>query len=267
MNGASDFSLDNRLALCADFVRDGAKVADIGTDHAYLPVWLCRIGRCDTAIAADINPLPLERGIETINNSGLNNRIEARLSNGLKKISGEEADDIVIAGMGGELISQIIENWEYSKDRSKHFILQPMTKSEELMRWLFANGFSVIKRDCCTAANKCYTVILAEYAHFTSVRKSSVLYSILIFGGGKCRELAAQSLNRVVARKKRRYCVAVGIYYPALFVNPSVFLKVYFSPVLQRVFQLRYICPYLILRLDPSVLCTHYILVRYHLIP
>ena len=70
MNGASDFSLDNRLALCADFVRDGAKVADIGTDHAYLPVWLCRIGRCDTAIAADINPLPLERGIETINNAG-----------------------------------------------------------------------------------------------------------------------------------------------------------------------------------------------------
>ena len=99
MNGASDFSLDNRLALCANFVRDGAKVADIGTDHAYLPVWLCRIGRCDTAIAADINPLPLERGIETINNSGLNNRIEARLSNGLEKISGDEADDIVIAGM------------------------------------------------------------------------------------------------------------------------------------------------------------------------
>ena len=66
--------------------------------------------------------------------------------------------------MGGELISQIIENWEFSKDRSKHFILQPMTKSEELMRWLFANGFSVIKRDCCTAANKCYTVILAEYS-------------------------------------------------------------------------------------------------------
>ena len=100
MNGASDFSLDNRLALCADFVRDGAKVADIGTDHAYLPVWLCRIGKCDTAIAADINPLPLERGIETINNSGLNNRIEARLSNGLEKILGDEADDIVIAGMG-----------------------------------------------------------------------------------------------------------------------------------------------------------------------
>ena len=144
MNGASDFSLDNRLALCADFVRDGAKVADIGTDHAYLPVLLCRIGRCDTAIAADINPLPLERGIETINNSGLNNRIEARLSNGLEKISGDEADDIVIAGMGGELISQIIENWEYSKDRSKHFIVQPMSKSEELMRWLFAIVFSVI---------------------------------------------------------------------------------------------------------------------------
>ena len=164
MNGASDFSLDNRLALCADFVRDGAKVADIGTDHAYLPVWLCRIGRCDTAIAADINPLPLERGIETINNSGLNNRIEARLSNGLEKISGDEADDIVIAGMGGELISQIIENWESSKDRSKHFILQPMTKSEVLIKYLFDNGFEILKQDCCTAAGKCYTVLLVCYS-------------------------------------------------------------------------------------------------------
>ena len=164
MNGASDFSLDNRLALCADFVRDGAKVADIGTDHAYLPVWLCRIGRCDTAIAADINPLPLERGIETINNSGLNNRIETRLSNGLEKISGDEADDIVIAGMGGELISQIIENWEYSKDRSKHFILQPMTKSEVLIKYLFDNGFEILKQDCCTAAGKCYTVLLVCYS-------------------------------------------------------------------------------------------------------
>ena len=164
MNGASDFSLDNRLALCADFVRDGARLP---ISAQTMPIF-----RCGCAVLADATqrlpqtstPCPLNGEIETINNSGLNNRIEARLSNGLEKISGDEADDIVIAGMGGELISQIIENWEFSKDRSKHFILQPMTKSEELMRWLFANGFSVIKRDCCTAANKCYTVVLAEYS-------------------------------------------------------------------------------------------------------
>lgn len=78
MNGASDFSLDNRLALCADFVRDGVKVADIGTDHAYLPVWLCRIGRCNTAIAADINPpAPL--------NGELKQLITAVLTIGLKQ--------------------------------------------------------------------------------------------------------------------------------------------------------------------------------------
>lgn len=163
MNKAPDFSLDNRLALCAEFVRDGAKIADIGTDHAYLPVWLCRIGRCASAIAADINPLPLERGIETINNSGLADKIEARLSNGLDKISENEADDIIIAGMGGELISRIMESWEFSKNPSKHFILQPMTKSEELIKWLFENGYKILKRDCCVAADKCYTVILAEY--------------------------------------------------------------------------------------------------------
>ena len=164
MNGASDFSLDNRLALCADFVRDGAKVADIGTDHAYLPVWLCRIGRCDTAIAADINPLPLERGIETINNSGLNNRIEARLSNGLENIGENEADDFVIAGMGGELIAAILDSCTYAKNSEKHFILQPMTKSEVLIKYLFDNGFEILKQDCCTAAGKCYTVLLVCYS-------------------------------------------------------------------------------------------------------
>ena len=150
--------------MCAGFVMQNARLADIGTDHAYLPLWLCLNGTCPSAIAADINPEPLSRGRAAIKSFNAEHLISARLSNGLEKISGDEADDIVIAGMGGELISQIIENWEYSKDRSKHFILQPMTKSEELMRWLFANGFSVIKRDCCTAANKCYTVILAEYS-------------------------------------------------------------------------------------------------------
>ena len=150
--------------MCADFVRQNARLADIGTDHAYLPLWLCLNGTCPSAIAADINPDPLSRGQAAIKSFNAEHLISTRLSNGLEKISGDEADDIVIAGMGGELISQIIENWEFSKDRSKHFILQPMTKSEELMRWLFANGFSVIKRDCCTAANKCYTVILAEYS-------------------------------------------------------------------------------------------------------
>ena len=128
--------LDNRLKLCSDFVRKGAKLADIGTDHAYLPVWLCRIGRCPSALAADINPEPLKRGEGTIIESGLSDRIETRLSDGLKEIRRDEADDIVIAGMGGELIAKILSECSFATDSSKHFILQPMTRSEVLIAWL-----------------------------------------------------------------------------------------------------------------------------------
>lgn len=155
--------LDNRLKLCADFIRDGAKLADIGTDHAYLPVWLCRIGRCPSAIAADINPEPLKRGQSTIAQAGLSGCIKTRLSDGLKGILPDEADDIVIAGMGGELIAKIISECSFANDNSKHFILQPMTKSECLIDWLCENGFKIIKQDCCIAAEKCYTVLLVQY--------------------------------------------------------------------------------------------------------
>ena len=155
--------LDNRLRLCADFVRNGARLADIGTDHAYLPVWLCRIGRCPCAIAADINPEPLKRGQNTIVESGMSDKIKTRLSNGLREINSDEVDDVVIAGMGGELIAKILSECSFATDRTKHFILQPMTKSETLVAWLCENGFKIIRQDCCVASNKCYTVILAEY--------------------------------------------------------------------------------------------------------
>ena len=148
----------------ASMVTTGGILADIGTDHAYVPIALVQRQKIKGAIAMDINEGPLARAQEHIRAARLEEYIQTRLSDGAEALLPNEADSILIAGMGGELISQIIENWEFSKDRSKHFILQPMTKSEELMRWLFANGFSVIKRDCCTAANKCYTVILAEYS-------------------------------------------------------------------------------------------------------
>ena len=159
----SKINLDSRLLMCADFVRKDAKLADIGTDHAYLPLWLCLSGKCPSAIAADINPEPLSRGEAAIKNANAENLVKTRLSNGLEKIASDEADDVVIAGMGGELISAILENCPYSKNPEKHFILQPMTKSEVLIKYLCDNGFEILRQDCCVAANKCYTVILTSY--------------------------------------------------------------------------------------------------------
>lgn len=165
---SGEFQLDNRLKLCAAYVRHGARLADIGTDHAYLPVWLCRNGVCPSAIAADINPEPLRRGKMTIENAQMSDRVEARLSNGLAEIGEDEVDDIVIAGMGGELIAQIMDSCGYAKNGGKHFILQPMTKSEALLRYLCANGFSVQEQDCCVAGGKCYTVLSVFYTGETT---------------------------------------------------------------------------------------------------
>ena len=87
--------LDNRLSLCAEFVRQGAKTADIGTDHAYLPVYLVQSGRTDFAVAADVRVGPLENARGNIAESGLENKIKTVLSDGLEKISPDEAEDIV----------------------------------------------------------------------------------------------------------------------------------------------------------------------------
>ena len=108
--------LDERLSLCAQMVRDGAAVADIGTDHAYLPVYLVECGKIHKAIAADVREGPLENAKGNISKNGFDQQIKTVLSDGLEKISPDEADDIVIAGMGGELIIRIISAAAWLKD-------------------------------------------------------------------------------------------------------------------------------------------------------
>ncbi len=155
--------LDERLALCASFVREYSKIADIGTDHAYLPVYLIKSGRADHAVAADVRVGPLENAKKNISENGLSDRIKTVLSDGLEKISSDEADDIVIAGMGGELIVKIIEAAPWLKNSSKHLILQPMTRAEELREYLCREGFRIITEKACISCKKSYSVILCEY--------------------------------------------------------------------------------------------------------
>ncbi len=168
------FSLDSRLALCSRFVREGKVVADIGTDHAYLPVSLVLSGKVPRAIASDINPDPLEKGRYTIRKYGLEDKIAARLSPGLEKISSEEAEDIVIAGMGGETIIAILDAAPWVKDPEKRLILQPMTKPHLLIDYLSNEGFEIQRQETCTAADKLYTVIAAAFTG--NAPKKDILY-------------------------------------------------------------------------------------------
>ena len=155
--------LKGRLSLCAEYVREGSRLADIGTDHGYLPIALCASGKCPCAVACDINPLPLASAAENIAAYDLSDRIATRLGDGLGPVRGDEVDDVVIAGMGGELIAQIIGSCPWAKDGEKRFILQPMTRHEALIRFLYANGFRIELQGAAYDEKKYYTVIRAVY--------------------------------------------------------------------------------------------------------
>lgn len=157
-------NLKGRLSLCAEYVREGSRLADIGTDHGYLPIALCESGKIPSALACDVNPLPLESAEKNIAEFGLSDRIKTRLSDGLTEVGADEVDDIVIAGMGGELIAAIIEICPWVKDGSKSLILQPMTRHDVLIGRLYENGFSIEKQGAVFDSKKVYTVLCVRYS-------------------------------------------------------------------------------------------------------
>lgn len=151
--------LQPRLLCIASLVRRGASVADIGTDHGYLPVWLLRHGVIARAIASDINALPLEHAKRTAAAYGITEGIDFRLCAGLNAIGPAEADTIIIAGMGGETIIEILKNAPWT--REKALLLQPMTKIELLRTWLAENGYAITAERLVRDKEVLYAVITA----------------------------------------------------------------------------------------------------------
>ena len=168
--------LSKRLQTIADFVKKGAVVADIGTDHAHIPIYLIKNNIISRAYACDINAGPLEKAKENINYYGVKN-IELRLSNGLEKLKTDEADTFIIAGMGGELITDILERGRRFFDTERKFILSPHTKTDEVRKYLLSNGFEITKEDMCIDEGKFYTVMEAVYIGKTfSYTKGELLF-------------------------------------------------------------------------------------------
>ncbi|MGI5892957.1 MAG: tRNA (adenine(22)-N(1))-methyltransferase [Candidatus Merdivicinus sp.] len=154
-------ALDSRLQAAADFVTDGGKILDIGTDHGYLPIWLVKNGRSREAIAADVNSKPLESAAENIRAEGLQEKIQTCLTDGMDGIDLGDVSDIVIAGMGGMLIAEILER--HLPLAGKNLILQPMTQAPFLRKWLCENGFEIAAETPAEAGGKLYAVLCARY--------------------------------------------------------------------------------------------------------
>lgn len=175
------YTLSPRLAVCASFVRPGSVVADIGTDHALLPVWLVREGIAPSAIASDINEGPISRARQNIERCGMNDRVTAIVADGLRGIAPGQVGDIVIAGMGGDLIAAILSAAPWVKDGSLRLILQPMSHAERLREYLFENGFEVEKEQAVRDAGRVYSVMAARHTGQAAYTEA-MLYGGLLIG-------------------------------------------------------------------------------------
>ncbi len=154
---------DGRLLAAASFVRPGAVFADIGTDHAYLPLHLLQQGRITHAIAADIGEGPLSRARAHIAASGMEGQVETVLTNGLQGLEHHGLTDIAICGMGGELIVDILSASPFVREAGIRLILQPMTRAATLRRYLASEGFAILAERPCRAAGRVYTCLCVEY--------------------------------------------------------------------------------------------------------
>ncbi|MGL5434312.1 MAG: tRNA (adenine(22)-N(1))-methyltransferase [Lachnospiraceae bacterium] len=155
-------NLSKRLCTIASFAEIGSRVADIGTDHAYIPIYLIQQGLADHAIAMDIGKGPLLRAREHIARYGLAEHIETRLSDGLQQLLPGEADTVIIAGMGGELMLRIITAGSHVKESVNRWILSPQSELEEFRRGLEALGLTIGAETMLCEEDKYYTVMLAE---------------------------------------------------------------------------------------------------------
>ena len=154
--------LSKRLSVIASFVDKGSSVCDVGTDHGYLPAFLYIYGKCKSIIATDINSKPLKSAQKNLERLGAG-KVRLILCDGLDKVDRKDADTVIIAGMGGEVISGIIDRAPFLRDGTVKLILQPTTSAGNLRVYLSQNGFCVEHEQAVCENGKVYSVMAARF--------------------------------------------------------------------------------------------------------
>lgn len=155
--------LSNRLLTVASLVTKGNVLADVGTDHGYIPIYLLQKELIPRAIAMDINAGPLERAKEHVAQFGLGDYIETRLSDGVNALTPGEADSILIAGMGGGLVLHILSDGEAVCRQAKELILQPQSELERVRAYLWMNGYVILEENIVLEDEKFYPMLRVQY--------------------------------------------------------------------------------------------------------
>lgn len=193
-------TLPPRLSMVASFVAQCDMLADIGTDHAYIPIHLIQNGRVKRAVASDVSVGPAKIAECNIRQYGLSDRIDVVVGNGLEKI--EHADVIVIAGMGGKLICDIIDAGEILA-RNATLVLQPMTAVEEVRRYLHEKSFTIIQEGIAKEDKKLYNVMTVKNGR--QIIDDDIYYYI----GKKLIENQDEFLGQYILKKVNSFNTAI----------------------------------------------------------
>ena len=198
--------LQPRLQLLADLVPVGSRLADIGTDHGYLPVYLIQNGKISSAIAGDVGAEPLQHAVRTAEEYGVSG-IDFRLCDGLKDLREDEVDTIVIAGMGGETIIHILSAAPWTKCPGRYtLLLQPMTKAGELRRWLTDNGYCFTDERLVWDKNFLYPVLVVTGGEQTPLSDLQLEFGVYLDNDPLFNDYILLQIGRLqrVADNKRR---------------------------------------------------------------
>ncbi len=155
--------LSKRLSLLAEMTSEGSNVCDVGTDHGYLPAFLYLSHKFKSVTATDINPKPLESARKNLLRLKADG-VKLILCDGLAGVTRRDADSVIIAGMGGEVISGIIYRADFLRDKTVELILQPTTAAKELRVFLSENGFTVEREVAIQENGKIYSVMKARFS-------------------------------------------------------------------------------------------------------
>ena len=173
--------LSKRLRFIAQYIDKCESIIDVGTDHGYIPIFAVTNNVCKKAIASDINKDPLKKAEFNAKMEGISDKIEVRLGGGLATLKNGEVDGIVIAGMGGNLIRDILEADKDKLPKCKFIILQPAQNPEVLREYLYNNNYEIIAEDLCYDEGIFYELFKVKVGEENVEVNDPILYEISPF--------------------------------------------------------------------------------------
>ncbi|WP_042223435.1 tRNA (adenine(22)-N(1))-methyltransferase [Oceanobacillus manasiensis] len=189
-------NLSERLKQVASFLPTGALFADIGSDHAYLPCYVCLQDQTSQAIAGEVNEGPYESALRTVQQFKMDDRIDVRLGNGLAVLDQQEVNQLVIAGMGGSLIRNILEEGKDKLDAVNHIIAQPNIDARSVRKWFIENGYVLENEGILEENGHIYEILSAKRDIRKSPYQEEIKERQLLFGPYLMREKNTAFFNK-----------------------------------------------------------------------